>query len=120
LWELEEDELVRFRCRVGHAYAPETLLAEQSDALEDALWIALRALEESAALAERMSDRAKERGNTLAAERFAEQGHGTKQRAAVVRAVLLRGRMAAPTSHEAALEQETGLNANPLGELPSS
>ena len=88
LWEVEEDSLLRFRCRVGHAFSPESLLASQSDALEDALWVALRALEESAALAERLSERAGGRGHSLAADRFAQQATDAHQRAATIREAL--------------------------------
>src|SRR5262249_4307755 len=42
MWQLDEKELLRFRCHVGHAYAADTLLAEQSAALEAALWTAVR------------------------------------------------------------------------------
>ena len=50
LWEIDDGDMVRFRCRVGHAYSPETLLAVQSDSVEAAIWAGLRALEENAAL----------------------------------------------------------------------
>jgi two-component system chemotaxis response regulator CheB len=38
LWEQQEGNLLRFRCRVGHAYSTESLVAEQREALEGALW----------------------------------------------------------------------------------
>ncbi|MHC5828839.1 MAG: chemotaxis protein CheB, partial [Nostoc sp.] len=66
LWELEEGNLLRFRCRTGHAYSSETLLATQSDKLEDALWIAFRALEEKASLSHRMALRMEARNQALA------------------------------------------------------
>src|SRR6185312_11759874 len=31
-WELSSDELIRFRCRVGHAWTVHSLLGEQSSA----------------------------------------------------------------------------------------
>jgi two-component system chemotaxis response regulator CheB len=46
LWELQNGNLTRYRCHTGHAFSPESLLAEQSDAIEQALYSALRALQE--------------------------------------------------------------------------
>ncbi|HYL95673.1 MAG TPA: hypothetical protein VET69_07710, partial [Terriglobales bacterium] len=40
LWEIREGKLLRFRCRVGHAYG-ESLLASKNEELESALWTAL-------------------------------------------------------------------------------
>lgn len=91
LWELEEGELVRFRCRVGHAYSPESLLAAQSANLEEALWVALRALEEGAAMATRLQERSLGRGHAHAAQRFGEQAGDARQRAKIIRQALIGG-----------------------------
>lgn len=93
LWEINKNNLLRFRCRVGHAFSAKTLLAHQSEQLEDALWVALRALEESSALAERMAKRARERNHATSAERFEEQSRDAQNRAALLRDVLLKGEL---------------------------
>ena len=116
LWEVEEDGLLRFRCRVGHAFSPESLLASQSDALEDALWTALRALEESAALAERLSERAGGRGHGLAADRFAQQAVDAHQRASVIREALLGGQVIAESGPPGA--EENARSLSPPNTLP--
>lgn len=91
LWELEEGKLVRFRCRTGHAFSASTLMAEQSQGLEEALWVALRTLEERAALAIRMASQARQRDQRFSAKRFEEQGQDAQQRATLIRDLLLKG-----------------------------
>jgi two-component system chemotaxis response regulator CheB len=100
LWELSEPDLLRFRCREGHAFTADALMVEQSEALETALWSALRALEERKSLALRMSQRAERRGHALAAKRFAQQARETEQQAAVIRDVLVNGRGIDPISSQ--------------------
>jgi two-component system chemotaxis response regulator CheB len=95
LWEIREGELIRFRCRVGHAYSADSLLAEQSKALERALWSAYRALKESAALSRRLTERARERDQYFAIPRFAEQAQDAEERAELIRQALLRGEIGA-------------------------
>ena len=56
LWKLKNEKVVRFRCRVGHSYGSESLAREMSMASETALWAAVRALEEKAALQRRVAE----------------------------------------------------------------
>jgi two-component system, chemotaxis family, protein-glutamate methylesterase/glutaminase len=91
LWEVKEDELVQFRCRVGHAYSAEALLVHQSEQLEAALWTALRALEEHSALARRLAARAQTRGHRHSASSFTEQAMDSEHHASVIRTVLNAG-----------------------------
>jgi two-component system chemotaxis response regulator CheB len=83
------DRLTRFRCRTGHAYSAKSLLASQSENLENALWIALRALEEKAALNFRLAQQAKARNRPHSANRFDEQEQAIRRSAELVRQLLL-------------------------------
>lgn len=91
LWEIEEGGMLRFRCRTGHAYSVNSLIAEQSEALEEAVWTALRALEEKAALAEKLATRSRDRNQNLSAKRFEAQRQYAHQRATLIRQLLLKG-----------------------------
>jgi two-component system chemotaxis response regulator CheB len=62
----------RFRCRVGHAWSATGLLDELGGSFEDALWTALRSLQEKAALSRRMAGAATSRGYEPTAERYLE------------------------------------------------
>src|SRR5262245_40893456 len=86
--ERQIGKLVQYRCHVGHAYTAESLLSGQADSLEAALWTALRALEENAALRRRMSDRMKESGANIVAEQYAQQAKEVMSQADAIRAVL--------------------------------
>lgn len=59
LYQVKEGELTRFQCFVGHAFSPESLSAEHTDALERALWIAIRKLKERIVLHEELLKRKK-------------------------------------------------------------
>ncbi|RYZ67925.1 MAG: chemotaxis protein CheB, partial [Proteobacteria bacterium] len=88
LWELHDGPLVRYRCRVGHAYNGNSLMAEQNERLEEALWSACRALEENAALAGRLARRAAASRHTIAQGRFEARARSATERAALLRQLL--------------------------------
>jgi two-component system, chemotaxis family, protein-glutamate methylesterase/glutaminase len=88
LWETNTAGVMQFRCRTGHAYSPETLLAEQSHVVEAGLWSALRTLEERAAMARRMSARFRARGRRSTAERFERQANAAVEQSLTIRHAL--------------------------------
>ncbi len=94
LWEVRDGEFVRFRCRVGHGWTGDALLAQQSTTLDDALWTALRALEENAALSRQIAGRYRDRGAERLARRLDDQAHAAQQRADVIRDRLMAHRRA--------------------------
>lgn len=89
LWEIEQDRAVRYQCHVGHQYAPESLDAGQRDAIDGALWTAVRVLEEHAALKGRMATRAADRGMKVVAARFAEGAVDARTQAKRLRSILV-------------------------------
>jgi two-component system, chemotaxis family, protein-glutamate methylesterase/glutaminase len=86
--EVKDGNMVRYRCPLGHAYAPESLYGEQRIALESALWAALRALEDQGALARRLAGRARELRQLKSADRYEERGAASEQQARLVRQIL--------------------------------
>jgi two-component system chemotaxis response regulator CheB len=88
LFEIRDGELLRYRCRVGHAWSSESLFGEQANQLEGALWMALRGLEEKAALARTMGEQASRRGSPITAQRFSEQAAEATRAATLIRSML--------------------------------
>jgi two-component system, chemotaxis family, protein-glutamate methylesterase/glutaminase len=91
LWEMQNGELLEFRCHVGHLYSPESLDVAQAAFLESALWAAVRALVEKAVLGQWLANRGESQGRELSARRFATQAEEATRAATVLRELLLRG-----------------------------
>jgi len=88
LFEVGENEMLRFRCRVGHAYSPEALHAVQNRNLEEALWTAVRSLEEHADLSRRLAEWAHNSALPIAEANFTSRADDAVRKAAVVRRAL--------------------------------
>ena len=50
LWELRDGAVTNYRCLVGHSFSPQSLMAGETEAVERALWVAAKTLEERSAL----------------------------------------------------------------------
>jgi two-component system chemotaxis response regulator CheB len=76
-----------YECHVGHAFSRDGLLGAQSEAIDDALWSAMRALHEQAAMADRGAARAQ---SQAIAARLNERSEEATKRAAIIRDLLQR------------------------------
>ena len=96
LREVREGDVLRFRCRVGHAYTSQTMLEAQGDAIERALWTAVRQLEERALLIRKMAAAAREREHDAIATMFEDRAIALSREVAVLRELIEAGRALEP------------------------
>jgi two-component system, chemotaxis family, protein-glutamate methylesterase/glutaminase len=85
LTEASVGDFHQYRCHVGHTFTLQSVLSEQTDETERALWSAVRALEESAALATRVG----QRSSGELQKRFFERARGLTIEADIVRRILI-------------------------------
>ena len=85
LTEENESGVLQWHCHVGHRFSPESLADAQAEAVEAALWAAVRSLEERAALMERMAERCDVRTHSRSARGFRGKAHDARRQADVVR-----------------------------------
>jgi two-component system chemotaxis response regulator CheB len=88
LTERHEHGVTVFTCHVGHHYSPHSLADLQRSAVENALWTAVRALEDRQALLDRLAAQARERGQERSARSFARQAEVSTQQAGDVRTAI--------------------------------
>ena len=55
LWEVNDGGILRYRCHVGHAFSSDSLIDEQTEFIEKAVYTALRALKEKADIVRRVA-----------------------------------------------------------------
>jgi two-component system chemotaxis response regulator CheB len=90
LFERHEGNLDRFQCSVGHVFSIESLSSAQAAALENALWAAVRSLEDRAALLIRLAGRARTNEHLRSATTFERQSDEALERAATIREAIQR------------------------------
>jgi two-component system chemotaxis response regulator CheB len=89
LWELQHDKLGRYRCRIGHAFTTETLMTEQSEVTENALWVAVRTMEERGHVLLNLARMRRERGHNRLATRCESEAVQLREHAQQIRKMLL-------------------------------
>ena len=85
MWEIDEGELARYRCHVGHAYSAEIMSLALDENLTRAFGTALRALDERVALAKKLETQATTSGRDGMAESWAAKAREFEAEANVIR-----------------------------------
>lgn len=89
LWALFDGRLARFRCHTGHAYTAESLLSAQAQQVEQALWAAIKGLEQRGQM---LTNFAREEGSRFRAtikQRYEEEASQLRAHAQTLRDVLM-------------------------------
>jgi two-component system chemotaxis response regulator CheB len=85
MWEINEGELSRFRCHVGHTYTAELMSLALDENLRRSLASATRALDERIALARKLHNQAKASGHRLMAQNWADKVKEFEREAEIIR-----------------------------------
>jgi two-component system chemotaxis response regulator CheB len=110
--EIQDESLLRYRCRVGHALTAHGMMAEQSEALETAMWVALKTLEENISLSRRLGQHASALKQDWLIKHYADRVQEGEANAIVIRESLMKSMkyMNKPSIGQAsALEVESGI-----------
>jgi two-component system chemotaxis response regulator CheB len=87
LLQIREGTLFRFRCHTGHAYSIESLLADITEKMDDALWISIRAYEEGELFMRQMAEHLSDAQHKPTAEAFIKRADEAQRRARLMRQV---------------------------------
>ena len=122
LARMEQGGIPRFRCHTGHAFSLDSLLASVTEKVEETLWSALRAVEETVILlgeAAGTGQKGREdgRGAASADPRFLEKAREAKERANLIREAVLRHQA---LSLESIRASRASISASPAAPTPSA
>src|SRR5262249_46832399 len=87
---------LRFRCHTGHAFTAAALLADLTESVEDALWNAVRSVEESSLLMQHLASHLREDGNEGSAALYELKAAAAGQRAELVKRVVMQHEIVNP------------------------
>jgi two-component system, chemotaxis family, protein-glutamate methylesterase/glutaminase len=90
MWEINDGDLVRYRCHVGHAYTVELMGLALDDSVRRAFATALRTLDDSMALAKKLRQDATTRGHSGLAKSWDARLTELEQQADVIRDAINR------------------------------
>lgn len=90
MWEIDEGDLVRFRCHVGHTYTAELMSMALDESLRRGLASALRALEERRGLARKLEKQAERNDQSMLAASWSARAEEFQEELEVIRNAIRR------------------------------
>ena len=84
MWEIDEGDLIRYRCHVGHAYTAELMNLALDENLRRALATARRAYEERSALLQKMQESSTRHGHNKLAETWRQRAEEYREQAETI------------------------------------
>jgi two-component system, chemotaxis family, protein-glutamate methylesterase/glutaminase len=91
IWQIGKEEPLRFRCHIGHSFTANVFLSEQTQNIENALWSAVRAMEEKVTFSRQMAERVRNYNLQNAAVKYEENAHSLDAEVSIVRDIILNG-----------------------------
>ncbi len=91
IWQIGDDEPIKFRCHVGHSLTGDVFSIEQTQNLESALWSAIRIMEEKVTFARKMAERRRGQEREKAADSYEEQADGLDRELTSIRDLIACG-----------------------------
>jgi two-component system chemotaxis response regulator CheB len=92
LLQLKEGTRSRFRCHTGHAYSIESLMADITAKMDDAVWNSIRAFDEGELFMRHMAEHLGS-GENRAAESFLKRAEDVKRRGNLLREAAMNGKV---------------------------
>jgi two-component system chemotaxis response regulator CheB len=90
LRQVAEGGRIRFRCHTGHAYSADALAGALHEAVEDSLWSAIRALEETGMLMRHLVRHAEDARDAAGAAAFKKEAEHAHRQAVALREMVRR------------------------------
>jgi two-component system chemotaxis response regulator CheB len=106
LTRIREGRVLRFRCHTGHAYSSNSLLSSVSESIEQLLWDALRAVDETVLLLDHMAKHLADAGDRESAAVFLRKAEEARKRGFTIRKAAIEneqldeGNLAEPEAQE--------------------
>lgn len=91
VWQIGDEEPLKLRCHVGHSFTGEVFSAEQSRAVESALWSAVRIMEEKVTFSRQLAARKREQDMSEAADAYESEADALDREVATVRDLIVTG-----------------------------